>query len=245
MPQTNQHGLTRHIPAEMKRVVRQRCGFGCAICGAALYDYEHFEPDFKDAREHHPDGITLLCMQCNQKRRRGHLSRETVKAANAAPVCITSGSASETFDFSSERIRVNLGGVTFVNCETLIEVQGVPLLSICGDDELGPIKLSGFFSDLSGKSILTIDQNEWSVSNTNWDVECEGPRITIRSAPKAIALAFRCDPPNSIHVERLKMKFKAYHLDGGVEQLRIWHPRGYSFLWQGCGVADCRVGISV
>ena len=61
MDDTNKHGLSRYIPEAIKREVRQRCGFGCVICGFGFYDYEHFDPDFADAKFHDPNGMTLLC----------------------------------------------------------------------------------------------------------------------------------------------------------------------------------------
>lgn len=64
----NQYGLSKHRPSSVEEEIRQRCGFGCVICGLCFYDYEHFNPDFKDARIHDPRGMTLLCMQCNQKK---------------------------------------------------------------------------------------------------------------------------------------------------------------------------------
>lgn len=67
MAEKNKYGLSRYVPSDVRRIVRQRCGFGCVICGLSLYDYEHFAPYFKDAKSHDPDGITLLCMQSNQK----------------------------------------------------------------------------------------------------------------------------------------------------------------------------------
>lgn len=32
---------SRNIPLSIQRKVRQRCGFGCVICGMPLYEYEH------------------------------------------------------------------------------------------------------------------------------------------------------------------------------------------------------------
>ena len=52
MAKENEHGLPRHIPADVARAVRQECGFGCVICGVALIQYEHFDPEFAEAREH-------------------------------------------------------------------------------------------------------------------------------------------------------------------------------------------------
>lgn len=34
---------SRNIPLPIQREVRQRCGFGCVICGMPLYEYEHME----------------------------------------------------------------------------------------------------------------------------------------------------------------------------------------------------------
>jgi len=31
----------RNIPLPIQREVRQRCGFGCVICGTLLYEYDH------------------------------------------------------------------------------------------------------------------------------------------------------------------------------------------------------------
>ena len=50
----------RNIPAEIKRQVRQRCGFGCIICGLPIYEYEHME-EWAKVKRHRTEEITLLC----------------------------------------------------------------------------------------------------------------------------------------------------------------------------------------
>ena len=85
MGEKNKYGLGRYIESDTRRLIRKRCGFGCVICGIGFFDYEHFDPDFAEAKEHNPEGMTLLCMQCNQKRRRGTLSASTVKRHNEFP----------------------------------------------------------------------------------------------------------------------------------------------------------------
>jgi len=42
----------------MKRSVRQRCSFGCVICGLPLYEYHHMIP-YADTEKHEEDNITL------------------------------------------------------------------------------------------------------------------------------------------------------------------------------------------
>jgi hypothetical protein len=50
----NRFGLTRDVPADIARIIRKECGFGCLICGDGFYDYEHIDPTFNNAREHDP-----------------------------------------------------------------------------------------------------------------------------------------------------------------------------------------------
>ncbi len=247
MTQTNKHGLPRTVPAHVKREIRQRCGFGCVVCGLAFYDYEHFDPDFADATEHNPAGMTLLCTQCNQKRARGRLSAQTVAAANADPKCLQQGFSNDWFDFSSEPIEVVFAGVSFYDCRYLIVVNGCPLLQVAPPIEPGqPVRLSGLFADANGKVTLRIRDNDFSVDSENWDVENVGPRITIRLGQGDISLVLRTDPPKRLIVERLEMQFQGVYFRGNMDVLEFsidggkgWHR------WQGCSVAHCGIGIEI
>lgn len=55
----NKYGLSRNIPNHIKRAVRQKCGFGCVICGLFICDFDHYAPSFSEAKKHNPDGITF------------------------------------------------------------------------------------------------------------------------------------------------------------------------------------------
>lgn len=146
MSDRNRFGLSRTIPSSVRREVRQRCGYGCVRCGLALYDYEHFDPEFKDADAHVANGITLLCMQCNQKKRRGMLSAESVRGANLAPRCLQQGYASEIFDFGPNSLTVAFAGVTFTDTPKLIVVNDIPILAVKPPEAPHqPFLLSGFF----------------------------------------------------------------------------------------------------
>lgn len=247
MIKTNRHGLSRTVPADVKREVRQRCGFGCVICGFGFYDYEHFDPDFLDATEHNPKGMTLLCSQCNQKRARGgRLSAHSVALANANPKCLERGFASEMFDFHSDPIEIVFAGVTFYDCKHLIVVNERPILSVA--PSLGgnaPVLLSGVFCDSMGRETLTITENEWSVESGNWDVECEGPRITIRSAPRQIALVLRLNSPKGIVIERIDMLFEGVRFIGNEKMLKFSLDGIHWREWVGCSLGGCMIGIAI
>lgn len=246
MAERNQHGLGRYVPRDVRREVRVRCGFGCVICGLAYYDYEHFDPDFKDAKEHNPEGMTLLCMQCNQKRARGTLSAATVARANDNPVCKQQGFASELFDFGPDPIEVRFAGVSFVDCKVLIQVHGVDLLSVRPPEEPGsPVLLSGFLADATGATTLKIVDNVWSAGDENWDVEVVGPLITIRRGPADIALQVRTLPPRAIAIERIDMLFEGYFLSGDENVLRISADGKNWSTFSSIGMHGCGVGISL
>lgn len=246
MSERNRFGLARTVPAAVRREVRQRCGYGCVRCGLALYDYEHFDPDFKDATQHLATGITLLCMQCNQKRRRGMLSLESVREANALPKCLEQGYASEIFDLGADHLEVVFAGVTFKDTTDLIVVNGFSILKICPPESARqPFRLSGFFADSTGQVTLKIHENVWSAGADNWDVECVGPRITIRRGPKDITLVLRADPPNRLIVERLNMEFEGVHFRGSAEMLETSFDGSRWSTWRGVRISKCQVGISM
>lgn len=244
MAERNQYGLKRYVRQNIRREIRSRCGFGCVICGLAIYDYEHFDPDFKDAKEHNPQGMTLLCMQCNQKRARGTLSAATVARANGNPKCKQRGFASELFDFGPEPITVKFAGVTFKDCRVLMRVGGVELLSIKPPEEPGaPILLSGTFSDITGTTSLKILDNVWSAGDENWDVEVEGPRLTIRRGLGDIVLQIRVYPPHALAIERIDMKIRGYFLKGNEEGLRYSRNGIVWSTMQTVNIESCDVGI--
>lgn len=80
--------------------------------------------------------------------------------------------------------------------------------------------LSGVFCDSVGRDALVIKDNEWSVSTGNWDVECVGPRITIRSGPGDIVLVLKLNPPHGIIVERINMLFEGLDSEAMIKLLK-------------------------
>jgi hypothetical protein len=86
VPNTNRHGLSRDIPADVVRSVRRHDGFGCVVCGSAIYTYEQIDPEFADAEAHEADKIALLCATHHDMVTRGLLSKETIKSAKRNPI---------------------------------------------------------------------------------------------------------------------------------------------------------------
>lgn len=240
----NQYGLSRNIPSQVKLAVRQRCHFGCVVCGLGIYDYEHVDPEFKDAREHTESCIALLCPCCHAKVTRGQWSKEKIKAALKTPKAVETGYAKEFFDFTDNHPEIILGGNTLRNCRVPIMVNGTPLVSITPPEDVGaPFQLSANFSDCFGAPTLSIENNEWRVWSDNWDVEVKGPCISIVSRNRESSLRLRALPPKALVVEQLEMSLGAYRFSFTPERMIARHQGGNVMDISGSLIDGCAVGM--
>ena len=224
----NKFDLSRYLPHDVKRLVRQKCGFGCVICGKAICQYHHVDPPFAQAAEHNPGGIVLLCLGCHGKATTGMLSEETVKKAADNPRCKQQGFSFEAFDIGAGLPVVEIPGLRCIDTPVLLKVRGTPLISFAPPESAGgPFRLSALFCDNSGNELLRIVNNEWQSHVSAWDVEVTRRRITCRIGPRRIALVLRSEPPTTLVVERLDMYFMgtAILLEEGRE-LSITGPTG-------------------
>ncbi|MGA2406468.1 MAG: hypothetical protein ABSF81_06935 [Bacteroidales bacterium] len=243
---TNKHGLSRIIPSEVKRQIRQNCGFGCVICGLGIYDYEHVDPEFPEAEMHDPNKMTLLCMQCHGKVSRKMWSKDKVKLAMQDPYCKKSGYSNEYFDFGTNFPTIQFAGSLIQNCSIPILVYGESLFEIKPPEENGaPFRLSGNFYNRQGNDSLKIIDNEWFASTDNWDVEIIGPVITIRESSGNVHLQLTSVPPYGIIVSKLNMKIKNITFEGDKDSLNINYPDGRKRELSGCFMSGFPVALSI
>ena len=242
----NSYGLSRDIPEAVKRVVRQRDGFGCVVCGKAIYDYEHIDPEFIEAREHLAAGIILLCDSCHRKKGK-FLSVETIKAAAKQPKCKQQGFSFEAFDVGSRFPEVVLGTFRGRQVGTLLRIKGEEIFSIGPPRAVGmPFLVNARLFDRDGRPTIEIIGNEWRTPCDNWDVEVVGPKITVRKATGDILLRLRSDPPDRLIVERLEMVHRGTHISCSEgKNLSIQTESGAGFVSSGASVIGCRIGIDV
>lgn len=211
----NKNGLSRYIPADISREVRHRCGFGCVICGNAVYTYEHIDPPFAEAFEHDPSKIALLCAGCHGKVTRGLTSKTTVLQYLGKPKAFEMGFSREAFDITASNPRIELCGTKFRGIRTVIAMMGAEILKVEPPEcEGAPMRISALFCDKEGNEIFKIVQNEWFSNVANWDVEVSGRRIFFRRAPGDIALVIRAVPPETIAIERIAMFYQGARVTG-------------------------------
>lgn len=207
----NRQDLSRNIPSEVKRQVRQRDGAGCVKCGSFFYHYDHLGVEFKDADVHDPDKIVLLCGGCHDKKNRGFLSTETIEEAARNPICKRKGFSWGALDLGGAHPVVTFGTILARNAKTILKIEGEDVFSILPPVEDGePFRISANLYDSNGNLIVRIVENQVEVLEVSWDAEVVGQRINIRSGLGVFEAILRVEPPCGIVVERLNMHYKGY-----------------------------------
>jgi hypothetical protein len=194
----------KEVTDPTKRVVRQRCGFGCVICGRPIYEYDHmygYTPETADD----PVGITLLCDNHHKEKTNKLLPLDKVLAANESPINIQNG-VSDPFavHYAGEQFTVNIGPGTFTGtgkylCAFLWRDEEVIAFNLTDE---GQLLLTVNLRDRSGNLALSIIDNEMVYSIDPWDVEYVGRTLTVRQALGDIMFELFFEPPSSISLTR-------------------------------------------
>lgn len=241
----NRFGLTRDIPEGIRRAVRQRDGFGCIVCGNAIIDYEHFEPEFADAEQHTVDGIILLCITCHGMKTRGRLSKETITKFRSNPTAKLQRFSAGPFDIGDAPPSVIFGNISTRNVKDIIRIDGDSILSVKEPEQPGgPFRISANIRNRDGQPMLSIVDNEWRTSTSNWDVVVEGRNIVIRSALRDINMSLRTDPPNQLTFERFQIMHKGIRIDCAEgRETTIMMPQSNKLVTSGIDLVDCQAGV--
>ncbi|MCX5014773.1 hypothetical protein OG765_27840 [Streptomyces sp. NBC_00555] len=194
------------ISEKMKRDIRQRCGFGCVICGLPLYEYEHML-EWSKSKRHVADEITLLCNLHHAEKARGFLSTADVRRANENPANLRSGISSPyNLHFSGETCRISMGGNEALHefrhspVANALVISGSPVVKFEQVD--GHLLLSLRIYGRSGARILEIEKNELVYSVDSWDVELVGTTLTIRGGLRNLLAEIKFLPPQGVVVSR-------------------------------------------
>lgn len=202
----NQYGLQRRIPDPVKRNIRQRCGFGCVICGNPFIVYHHFDPPFSQAREHRAEGITILCANHASEADKGRRTLEDIRKADANPFCRRTGYTYGILDGSAGPLQFMMGSTVF----------DTPIVLMCESQELigfrspevegAPWQLNARILDISGQELLKIERNEWLIGTDRYDITAQGKTVIVRQRPRKIVLALDLVVTRLVRIRRLEME---------------------------------------
>ncbi len=214
----NSNNPSRNIPSPVKREVRQRCGFGCVICGFPLYEYDHMN-QWAVVKEHKAEDLTLLCDKHHKEVTNGLLPREKVQEANENPYNNGAGKSSPwLLHYQGDSCEVEIGGNYFTTSSEgnvaqsiPVLVDGIALIYFIMDD--GNLLLNMVLFDQFNEVVLQIVDNELFYSVSPWDIEIEGSRLTIREKARHFLVSIHFEPPNKILIDKARL------LCNGVEIL--------------------------
>lgn len=180
------------IPEATKREVRQRCGFGCVVCGSPLYHYDHIE-EYSRLGVHEASNITLLCGSHHDQKSRKQLPTERVRRANEKPhnanVRHTTG---HPLYYNGDRAHIVAGGnhILVEDSASAVTIDGHSLIGFELVD--GVLLLNVDLRGGDGSPVLLVVRNELVHATDLWDVTYEGNRLTLRRGPGdlLISIAF-------------------------------------------------------
>lgn len=231
----------------MQRAIRQRCGFGCVVCGLPLYEHEHMF-GWDVARGHIAEEITLLCDQHHREKTGGLLPLDAVIAANANPYNLQAG-VSKPYDlhYTGAECEALVGGNRFSTADAgygtimvPVSIDGVPLLGfVLGD---GHLLLNLNLFDESNSLILQISNNALAYRPLPWDIELVGRTLTVRQAHRQILVEITFDPPNRIVVSRGRFLCNGVEVLVRPDHLLITNN---AILLSGCAAVNCAGGLII
>lgn len=244
----------RNIPEPIKREIRQRCGFGCVICGAFIYDFDHMLQDWAQVREHVANDITLLCPNHHREKTNGLMTRTDVKDANENPCNIDKGvSRPYELRFSGDTGIAVIAGNHFTNDGVVqafedrplpyvipILIDSTPIIGFKFQDER--LLLNIIYFDEFNRPIFQIIDNQLIFKPDIWDIELRGARLKIREKPKSILLDLKFSPPNKIVILNAKIRLNGVELDLKKDHFVLNGEKSPKF--QG-NVISSLVGISI
>jgi hypothetical protein len=197
----------KHMSEDVKRAVRQRCGFGCVVCGLGYYDYHHVIP-YSVSHTHDPDEIVLLCSYHHTQYERGRMSKQVLSEHSSSPKAVLQGFANGTFESSPKPLLVDVGTNIIEETPNIVTICNIPMFGFSRpkyEDE--PIGLTAFMSDVHGNPLFTIKNNNWVTHSKVWDITTEGQTIAIRNGARSLGLKMRFIPAERIIVERASIRF--------------------------------------
>ncbi len=223
---TNKYGLSRYIPEDIKRQVRQNSKFGCVVpnCRNAFYEYEHLIPEFKDAKEHDPDKICLVCNNHNPRRTgkngQENYSKEQLihyyQLIKESKVVLDIKNRDFFYGFENDP-KITIGDCSFLHVQSIINIDGKNVFSFQKNKDNDPfapqITFSGLFQDSNGNVLFEIKENEWISPTYHWDVETKNGEFSIwDSSKKLVFKAVKIPGENTIQILELNIWFAPFKI---------------------------------
>lgn len=238
------------IPSKIKRTVRQRCGFGCVICGLPIYEYDH-KPGFANVKRHRAEELTLLCPNHHAEKTKGLLPDARVEEADRHPFNVQRGTTSPyALWFDGSAPEIVLGQQLFTCDDARRPTVMVPILlnRYC---PLGfTLDTRGLLLNLDARDsknnpILQIRESELILSSTAWDATLVGNTLSIWEQTGGLSLSMEFHPPRRIVITRYHLSSAGVVVDVDSTKTEFSGTGLPNFVLAGNGTVSANIGVLV
>lgn len=227
------------IPSGIKRLVRQKCKFGCVICGSPIYDYEHLE-EYSIVQEHSVDNIYLLCPNHHRLKSNGAITKDFIRQ-KLNSLNRDSTTPQKIFQTTYSLILGNNIIQQFrAPSGYFFDIMGKDFFKLKVSDEL---LIDACIHDRNGNPAIRILNNEYKIYDKMWDVEWDpiGVRLIFRNNPRNIVIDIKFQPKdNSIQLLG-KLYFDSFRFldvkNEGIFYNGVMLASGNRIINAQCGVA--------
>lgn len=135
--------------------------------------------------------MLALCPTCHRTADDGQYSERYLRELKTNPR--NKVSVTERFLIEGEKLRFNLGGNKFINCNRVLTINDFEIISMRMETG-GYITFSLSLFDIKHNLIATIDENKWTVNTSMvWDLEYKPRHLQIRNASGQIFFAMKIE----------------------------------------------------
>lgn len=235
------------IPGRIKRKVRQRCGFGCVICGFPIYHYDHI-PGYANVRRHRAEELTLLCATHHDEKTRGFMPNSVVIEANKNPHNIVHGRSSPYAIFTNHyKPIIVLGEQNFTWSDSLRPSCIIPILAYKHAPISFTLDSKGILLNVDARNsfnerVLYIKDSEILVNSGTWDIEFSGGMLKIweKTAQMVFQMSFKED---RLIIEKYFIETNGITIDVSEGVIHFSRNGKGLFELSGSGTVDANIGI--
>lgn len=203
----NKYGLKRDIHPDIRRKIRSDAGYGCVICGKIFVDYEHIEPEFKDAHEHDPEKMTLLCSGCHDDVTDKRISKKKVWLARENPFSKKNNLVKGMLDPETNYKNIKIGPLTSTGSSIFLKIYGKPVLWFSEpEDPEEPVGFNAIFNNENG-ILAFVERNVFYGVVAKHDIDTKASTIEIRLKKGKIALILKAEGDSPINIERFSINY--------------------------------------
>jgi hypothetical protein len=168
--------MERTPPVETRRSLRREVNFGCPVAGCAnpYLEYHHFDPPWREAQHHNPEGMLALCAEHHRKADAGAFTVEQLRGMKQPSGSQVTG----RFDWLRNEILAVVGGNFYHETPVIFEYKGEKAIWFERDAD-GNMLLNIRMVTGSGQPRLSLRNNDWIVLGSPVDFESppSGKRI--------------------------------------------------------------------